>query len=277
MLTTTSSLNSLYQQFKQMGTAINECLRSVSEWMTTYFLRLNKSNTKILVLAPPSVMSSITIHGAFIDNESIRFVDCAKNLSVWLGKTHVRKVVSSCYKVLHELSKIKSFIPRESLCTLVSSLVLSKLDYCNALYYKTNTNEINMLQTAQNSAIRLIFGRFKYDRASTSHLLDEMHWLKIRERIVFKICLLVHKCIWVLAPESLKSIIVIFNVRTFKLIENKFSTIYGERAFSCAGLKLWNNLPLHIRLGSDTDEFKKLLKSFLVTNSYNFYSCVNMR
>ena len=59
-------------------------------------------------------------------------------------------------------------------------------------------------------------------------------WLKIRERIVFMICLLVHKCIWVLAPESLKSMIVLSNVRTFKLIENKFSTIYGEKGvFLC--------------------------------------------
>ena len=66
--------------------------------MTTYFLHLNQSKTKILVLAPPSVMSSISIHGAFID--SIRFVDRAKNVGVWLHenldfKTHVRKVVSS--------------------------------------------------------------------------------------------------------------------------------------------------------------------------------------
>ena len=63
--------------------------------MSTYFLRLNASKTKILVLAPPSVMSLIEIHGTFMDNKSIRFVDCAKNLGVWLDdklnfKVHVR-------------------------------------------------------------------------------------------------------------------------------------------------------------------------------------------
>ena len=39
-----------------LGSAVNECLRNVSEWMNSFFLRLNKSKTKILVLAPPSFM-----------------------------------------------------------------------------------------------------------------------------------------------------------------------------------------------------------------------------
>ena len=59
-------------QTRVLGCAISECLRSVSKWMSTYFLRLNASKTKILVLAPPSVMSLIEIHGTFMDNKSIR-------------------------------------------------------------------------------------------------------------------------------------------------------------------------------------------------------------
>ena len=265
-----------------LGSAINNCLRKVSEWMDSYFLRLNKSKTKILVLAPPTIMPSIQIHGAFLDDGCIRFANCAKNLGIWLDelldfKTHIKKVVCSCFKVLLEISKIRSFLPRESLNTLVTSLVLSKVDYCNALYYKIGSNEINMLQAVQNSAIRLIFGRFKYDRAPISHLFTELHWLKIRERIVFKICLIVHKCIWTLAPESLQSFVTISNVRTYKLIETKFSSIYGERSFSRAGPKLWNNLPLNVRLESDTSKFKKLLKSYLMTNSCDFHRRLNMR
>ena len=159
----------------------------------------------------------------------------------------------------------------------MSSLVLSKLDYCNTLYYKIGTNEINMLQAVQNSAIRLVFGRFKYDRTPLTPLFDKLHWLKIRESIVFKICLIVHKCVWAFAPESLNSLMTISNARTFKVVERKYSTSFGERSFSCAGPKLWNNLPLHIRLECDTNKFKKLLKSFLMTNYNDFCSRVNMQ
>ena len=269
-------------QTKVLGSAVNDCLRNVTLWMSSFFLRLNKTKTKILVLAPPTVMSSIYIHGAFIGDGCIRFVECAKNLGVWLDKNlnfkcHVNKVVSSCFMVIREIAKIKKFVPRESLRTLVSALILSKLDYCNALYYNIDSNEINKLQAVQNAAVRLVYGRFKYDRAPISPLFIELHWLRIKERIVFKICFVIHKCIWALAPESLKSLVVVSNPRTRKLTEKKFCSVYGERAFSRAGPKLWNNLPCHIRMEKDINIFKKLLKSYLMTDTYNFYSRVNMR
>lgn len=265
-----------------LGGQINDCLRSVSSWMNTYFLKLNKSKTKILVLAPPSVLCNIRIHGTFLDEGCIRFVDCAKNLGVWLDQclnfsSQINKVVSSCYMTLREISKIKSFIPREELNTLVASLILSKLDYCNALYYKLGLEHINKLQSVQNAAIRLIFGRFKFDRKPISNLFMDVHWLKIPERIIFKICLIVHKCIWTTAPESVKSMTVIANTRTFLLIEKKFKGVYGQRAFSRCGPKLWNNLPQPIRMESDTDAFKKKLKSFLMTEHLSFYSRLNCR
>ena len=84
-----------------LSTAINNCLHNVSIWMSLYFLKLNTSKTKILVLAPPAVMNSIHIHGTIVDEGCIRFVNCAKNLGVWLDenlnfKNHICKVVSSC-------------------------------------------------------------------------------------------------------------------------------------------------------------------------------------
>ena len=268
-------------QTEVLGNGINDCMQAVAMWMNEYFLKLNKSKTKILVLAPPSVMSSIVIKGTFIESSCIRFVNCAKNLGVWLDEnldfgTHVRKVVSSSFMVIRAIYKIKSFLPREYLCTIVCSLVLSKLDYCNALYYKINKNELALLQSVQNAAIRLIGGRQKYDRVSLSPLYEELHWLKIEERIVFKLCLIVHKCVWGSAPESYNDLIVMSNPRTLKLVEKKFSTIYGKRAFSCAGPKLWNCLPIHIRKENDTNTFKKLLKSFLITDADGFYRHVNM-
>ena len=222
-------------------------------------------------------MSSIEIRGTFVDGECIRFADCAKNLGVWLDnnldfKSHINKTVSSCFITLRNISKIKSFLPPESLNTLVTSLVTSKLDYCNALYYKIGSNEIDKLQSVQNAAIRLIFGQYKFDRLPISHLFVKIHWLKIRERIVFKMCLIVHKCIWSIAPESLISMTVIKNVRTYLLSEKGYTNTYGERAFSRAGPKLWNNLPLKVRMESNTDAFKKLLKSFLMSpDLHKFY------
>ena len=269
-------------QTEVLGYGINECMQAVSAWMNEYFLKLNKSKTKILVLGPPSVLSSIIIQGSFMENECIRFVSSAKNLGVWLDEyldfaTHIRKVVSSTFMVIRAISKIKSFLPHEHLSTVVCSLVLSKLDYCNALYYNINKSQLALLQSAQNAAIRLIRGGHKYDRVSLSPVCKDLHWLRIEERITFKICLIVHKCVWGMGPESYEDLIKMSNPRTLKLTEKKFQTEYGKRAFSCAGPKLWNCLPLNIRAQKDTELFKKQLKSLLMTEAEELYQRVNMR
>ena len=97
---------------------------------------------------------------------------------------------------IRDIYKIKKFLPNDLYCGFTCSLVLMKLDYCNALLYNLNNNEINMLQAVQNAAIRLISGGHKFDRIPITPLFERYHWLRIRERIVFKLCLIVHKCVW---------------------------------------------------------------------------------
>ena len=250
--------------------------------MNRYFLRLNQSKTKILVLAPPSVMASIHIHGSHTDTGCIRFVTSAKNLGVWLDhiltfKTQVSKVASSCFLAIRDIAKIKSFLPRETLRILVSARVLSILDYCNSLYYDIGGKEIRKLQSVQNAAVRLVFGRYKYDRTSLAPLFRQLHWLPIKERIVFKILLIVHKCVRSVAPVSLKRLVVESNPRTLHLVEKRSLSAYGDRAFSRAGPKLWNSLPLNIRAEGNLDNFKKLLKSYLMNHSDRFFNLVAMQ
>ena len=269
-------------QTEVLGYDIDECLKAVAAWMNEFFLKLNQSKTKILVLGPPAVLESIIIGGTFTGGSCIRFVSSAKNLGVWLDEnldfgTHISKVVASTFMVIRAIAKIKSFLPRENLCTVVCSLVLSKLDYCNALYYGINKSELSLLQSAQNAAIRLIKGGHKYDRDSLTPVYQQLHWLRIEERIIFKVCLIVHKCVWDKGPEAYKSLIRISNPRTLKLVEKKFNTDYGKRSFSCSGPKLWNCLPLPIRAEQDTEVFKKKLKSLLITGADELYRLVNMR
>ena len=43
---------------------------------------------------------------------------------------------------------------------------------------------------------------------------------------------------------------------------------------SVCGPRLWNALPIDLRLVEDIDEFKKQLKTYLFKNSYLFYEIV---
>ena len=61
----------------------------------------------------------------------------------------------------------------------VTALVLSRLDYCNAVGY------------LPDSAARVVMDLRPRDHVSPA--LRDLHWLPIKQRIEFKLCLLVHK------------------------------------------------------------------------------------
>ena len=84
---------------------------------------------------------------------------------------------------------------------LVNSLVISQLDYCNAVYYGLPSYLILRLQRVQNTAARLISCSHKYHHITP--VLIELHWLPIEYRLKFKILLHVFKVINNLSPTYL--------------------------------------------------------------------------
>ena len=71
---------------------------------------------------------------------------------------------------------------------VVNALVVSCLDYCNALFYGINEQLFYQLQLIQNAAAKLITGKYKYEHVDSD--LVDLHWLDIKKRVIFKICLL---------------------------------------------------------------------------------------
>ena len=86
-----------------------------------------------------------------------------------------------------------------------------------------------------------------------------------------------YKCVWGLAPEAFTDMVVLSNPRTLKVVEKDFTSQYGKRAFSYAGPKLWNSLPRQVREEKDLEQFKKRLKSLLMTDADSLYRQLNMR
>ena len=270
-------------QIVSLGENLDDCFQTFEAWMKEFFLKLNPSKTKIMVVAPPGVRKEIVINGTFLSGKCVRFVQSAKNLGVLLDEElsfecQINKVVSSCFSTIRLLSRIKHFFDTEQLKTLVCSLIFSILDYCNVLYYGVNSVLIKKLQRVQNSAARLVCKVNRFDHRHSDDMFFELHWLKIRERIVFKILLIIHKCVNNVAPEELCDLVeFVKSDRTRRLKTPRCNGQFGERALSICGPKLWNALPLSLRLETCTDDFKKSLKTFLFTNAERFYDVAYMK
>ena len=121
-----------------------------------------------------------------------------KNVGVWVDQNlsmnkHINSIVSHCYKILRDISRIKKYLPRKELEQLVHAVVIFRLDYCNSLFVNLNKEQLFKLQKVQNSAARLILGVRRRDSAKLA--LRELHWLNIEARVSFKILLLVFKVV----------------------------------------------------------------------------------
>ena len=210
-------------------------------------------------------------------------MDSAKNLGVIIDSVlnfeeQITKVVKSCFSTIRKLSQVKIYLTQRHLQTLVSSLIFSLLDYCNALFYGLPASTTNKLQRVQNCAARLVWKNKIPFNSSLDGVYSSLHWLRIRFRIIYKILLIVYKCLHQKAPPDVAAMISYAqSERTLKLKETRVLTNYGDRAFSHVGPKLWNLLPIVIRQEHDPIEFKSRLKSFLMTRGDEFISWSKMR
>ena len=99
--------------------------------------------------------------------------------------------------------------------------------------------------------------------------LNKLHWLSVRKRVVFKICLLSFKAVNGLAPMYLNDMFKYAHYgHTVRLIVPYGTTkSYGDRSFSVIGPKLFNALPETVKQALSVDAFKSSLKTYLFTLS----------
>ncbi|XP_042352033.1 uncharacterized protein LOC121950173, partial [Plectropomus leopardus] len=189
--------------------------------------------------------------------------------------SQIKAVVKSSFFQLRQLAKIKPFVHRQHFETVIHAFVTNRLDYCNALYLGVSGSSIARLQLVQNAAACLLTGTRKFDHISP--ILASLHWLPIHFRIHFKILLFVFKSLNGLAPPYLSELLHPYTPsRSLRSADQLLLRVpktrlklRGDRAFSVAAPKLWNELPLHIRQASSLSDFKTLLKTHLFSLAFN--------
>ena len=78
--------------------------------------------------------------------------------------------------------------------TIATSIVHSKLDYCNSLYHNLPNCQLNRLQQIQNSLARAAVKAPKSTHITP--ILKSPHWLKVNERIEYKLLCLTYKVVY---------------------------------------------------------------------------------
>jgi len=182
---------------------------------------------------------------------------------------HVSAVCRACYSQLRQLRVILQSLISEAATSLVHAFISCCLDYCNALLYGIADCQLQWLQSVQNAAARLVTGLWRTEHITL--ILKSLHCrLPIRQRLTYKLATLLHKCINGRAPEYLTEFCHpsanwhpgMRSADRGKLHVTLTHTSFGDRSFTIAGPRTWNNLPDAIRDSSLSFlTFAKLLKS----------------
>ena len=187
---------------------------------------------------------------------------------------NVSRVCQMAYCQLRSIARIRRSITTTACRTIVHALVMSRLDYCNAVLYGLPDAQLQKLQLVQNAAARLVTGTHR--REHITPVLFALHWLPIRQRIQFKLLLLVYRCIHHLAPAYLMDLVVPYvPARSLRSAEQNLLTIkrynlerFGRRSLSVAGPSLWNALPSAIRNSIYLSAFRSSLKTHLFREAF---------
>ncbi len=128
-------------------------------------------------------------------------------MTSWLPKT-IAKTAWSCRFASHNIRKIRHFLKQHAAQLLVQALVISRLDYCNALLAGLPSCKIKPLQMIQNAAAWLVFSEPK--RAHVTPLFISLHWLPVAARIKFKTLMLAYRTSTGSTPFYFHSLITIY-------------------------------------------------------------------
>ncbi|WP_419585632.1 hypothetical protein, partial [Thiolapillus sp.] len=159
---------------------------------------------------------------------------------------------------------------------LMCSFVLSRLDYCNSLLIDITSDQMYRLQKIQNHAAKVLLRKSKHEHVTP--LLKKLHWLPVKERILFKIATFAFRFFDGTLPPYLSSCLSVYTPsRTLRSSSDEKTLScakwklkgFGHRSFSVQAPLVWNSLPPHIRHSCSLSQFKTSLKTFLFTSAFS--------
>jgi hypothetical protein len=244
-------------------------------------LQLNTGKTEFMWLATGRRLARLELEPLQVGADLIAPSSSVRNLGIYIDadlsmSTHVSRTVSRCFAVLRQLRSVSRSVPRHVLQTLVVSLVISRLDYGNAVLAGLPAYQLRRLQSVLNAAARLVFGLRGSDHISSS--LASLHWLRVRERIQYKIAVLTYRAQNGLAPRYLADDIHrVADIESRRRLRSSHSNrltapvcglALSSAVFPVAAPAVWNALPEHVTSSQSLDLLKSRLKTFLFGRSF---------
>ena len=175
---------------------------------------------------------------------------------------------------VRNIGRIRRYLTEDATKTIVHALVISRLDYCNAVLYGLPASVTKAMQRLQNTYARIITKTRRRDHITP--MLIKLHWLPVRRRIEYNILSLTYRVVHRQAPQYLCDMLPLYqparalrsqSTLTLTVPRSKTKT-YGGRCFLKAAALLWNSLPANLSYTNSIAAFQRGLKTLLFRQEY---------
>ena len=256
---------------------LEKAFLNVKNWMDGMRLKLNPDKTEFILFGNQVQLNKCHTSEFDACGDTIPCVKKVKVLGTVFDSNmkftdHINLKVKTALFNFRKIKEIRQYLTRDTCLTLILGLVMSHLDYNNAVLIGVTDQAIKKFQRIQNMCAKLVLNYKKYDSATLA--LKELHWLPIKLRIQYKILCITHRCLYHIAPDYLKNLLVRNKpsgrtLRSQKSTSNKLIVPYTKLktfaagSFSVKSPELWNELSEDITCTVDIVQFKKKLKTYL--------------
>ena len=143
---------------------LSRCITDVRAWLLLNNLMLNRDKTEAIVIAAVNTRAHATVDvvvdvcGCIVTpTPYVRDIGVLFYSAMSMAK-NVSHVCQMAYCQLRSIARIRRSITTTAYRTIVHALVMSRLDYCNAVLYGLPDAQLQKLQLVQNAAARPVTG-----------------------------------------------------------------------------------------------------------------------
>ena len=130
---------------------MSACIDDLAAWMRSNRLQLNTAKTEIMWASSSRQQGQLPANTLRVGNDFVMPTSSVHDLVIWLHsdlfmKTHVKKTAAGCFAMLRQIQSIRRSVSQDVLQSLVTSLVLWRLDYSNATFAGVTATLLTSLQ-----------------------------------------------------------------------------------------------------------------------------------
>ena len=187
---------------------LSNTFSDILSWMNSNKLLLNPSKTEFLLIGTKQQrLTFFQLTTSSLGNDIIPVSSSARNLGFIFDSDmsftdQINSLSKSCHFYIRDIRRIRHLLPLSAATALVP--IHSSPAYLIIVIHSTmafSQANLNIIQRIQNTLARVVTNTSKFEHITP--ILKKLHWLPIKQRIDYKLCLLTYKTLQIQQPTYL--------------------------------------------------------------------------